>query len=304
MLFATIGLAMTVWWLWQTATLQEEDAGYFVMPMGQPGSLSRLENDKYRQWQGRKAARDGLWQTIPDRWHDRLANSSAKSIRPTVLADYGWGTTQPEIHAAMIFTGLTLFALVYAEVIPLIHGREGNGLHAMFFFWALGIPSFGPTLNLRNRRPRLAQELLRPASRIEYFRDLFRAMAKQSLLLWLATIAALWLVIAINQEFTPQDKVTMAVVAAIGSLAFQVPALGIGLLLARIRSSVLFFLCVFLPAIVGFAFGTAWLAANKWGTTGVGNLLPIATFTAILMVITGLPLFAWARRSWLNAELG
>ena len=298
---------MTVWWVWRLANLQEEDDGYAVMALGYPGGLSRLEGEIQRKWMGRAASRAGIGQMLSDRWHDRLLDWPSGAAVSRGLFDYGWGRYPRVLQAAFVCVALVLYALFLSRL--LVFSDEGalRNTGFMLCFFVLALPGYVAAASMHGRRARLSQELLRPVSRTGFLDGLLGSIAKQALLLWLGGMAAVWIV-ALSDP-AAGDWLPWLTAFTIWSLALQIPAAAIGLQLARLRSPFpLFagFIAVF--AFIGGALGaqdtaqsTGYFGVVEFGTLGP---IPSALVVAGCLVAIGLPLAAWARGSWLRAELG
>jgi len=294
------GVSLFVWWLWKLATLHEEDEGYFVMPLGAPGSLSRLERVLQGRLQGRKAARGGLGYQLSDRWHNRLFTLSGNPSS-AALSPYGWGLLSHGHRAALIGGGFALYGLSLS-CLSIWLNRPFAALPGVIApaIAAFAGPAVGAAISLRSRRVRMAPELLRPASRAAYFDGLFGSLAKLMLSLWLTMSIGLLVIVMtspitiIRVNFT---QITLGYLLL--SLAVQLPAFALGLRMAQWQSTVLFALGCYVLAIAEFGLLVFWVNIQK-----EAGPIPAAAFAAALLIALGVPSLIGARRAWLRAELG
>ena len=308
---AVVGAGLVVWWIWRLAHLREEDEDYFVMAMGYPGSISRLEGEIQRKWQGRMLARSGIGQTLSDRWHDRLHD------RPPGLAglfDYGWTKQPRRFQAALMCVGLVVYALFFKRFLAFSEEGSLRGADFPLAFFVLAMPGFSSAMMMHGRLTRLGQELMRPVSRTAWVDGLLLSFGRQTLLLWLAGVAAVWIVVLLDYGAAGDGFVSRLAGFTVWSLAVQLPAAAIGLMLARPGGAPL---VVFFVVCAGLIGGSAFIGISLeelsdsrtlglLGAVEFGALGPVASalVVAVCLVAIGLPLAAWARRLWLCTELG
>jgi len=195
-----LGAAMFGWWLLKLAALHEEDEAYFVLPLGTPGSMSRLERVLQGRLQGRKASREGFWKNSSDRWHNRLVTFS-ESPNSAALFEYGWGQFSFLTQAISAGIGIALYGIFLGTVFHELHSKNSENPGNLFVYAvAFALPAIGAMVFLRTRRVRMASELLRPASRTAYFAGLFGSLAKWTLYAWLSMSVGLWVVLMTGQR--------------------------------------------------------------------------------------------------------
>jgi len=297
---ALVGAALTGWWLWNLATLHEEDEGYFIQPLGVPGSLSRLERVLQGRLEGRKAARGGVLNSFSDRWHNRLMTFS-ENRSPVALSQYGWGRFSLSQQAVAIGLAIPLYGVVLGYLGQVFGKTSSLGFSDIFVYSsAFALPNLAAAISLRSRRVRMASELLRPVNRTDYFKGLFQSLAKRSLFFWLAMNAGAWVVFMTSQTpFIQSNPTQLTIGFLLLSLAVQVPVFALGLRMAQWRSPVLFGLGCYVLGHLEIGLLVGWVFFQKeYGP------IPTALLGAIFLVALGVPLLTSARNAWLRTELG
>ena len=193
---------------------------------------------------------------------------------------------------------LTIYGLFLNQLSFMQHGGS-QGMANMALTFATIIPAYGAALLMMQRLPRMAQELLRPATRSEYLDGLLLALAKQTGWLWLAMQVGLLAMAFATNAFPDENLLSLAVPYLLISLAAQIPAFGMSLWLARkgsMRQIALGFcgVAIFQMAAIG-----AWWSSHEewWGPLVAG--LAIA-----LLLALGMKTIAWTRHAWQQLELG
>ncbi len=288
-----VGAALVGWSLWQLATLCEEDDGYFIAGFGS----SRLERVLLGRLKDRKIARGGLGYRFSDRWHDRL--TSLKNPRQAALMQWGWLRFSHAQQAIAVGLTTTLYGLSLGYLGLWIQGESTISSSVIVSILSFGLPALGAAILLRSRHPRMASELLHPASRTVYFNGLIQSLAKLTLYFWLAMSAGLWVVSMASPLIFEGNFTQMAVGYLLLSLAVQLPALALSLRMARWRSTVLFGLGCYGLATLELGLLAFWTTFQK----EAGPILT-AAFAAVLLIAVGVPLLIGARNTWLRAELG
>ncbi len=298
---AATGGAMVVAWLWRLSMLHEEMDDYQVVPLGSPGSLSRIERAEQRKLLGRVSARHNIIQALADRWHDRLHHLTAETQTQTQLLHYGFGRIPWGAQAPMAGIFFAAYGIFLSQLGFVNGGRMGpaSAFVVMAIQFAMVGPAYVTGLRMMQRLPRMAQELLRPATRAEYLDGLLLAVTKQTGLLWLALQIGLLAMILSTGAFPDENLWELAMPYLLISLTAQVPTLGLSLWLARKGSMWRIILGLYAAMI----FHGAVLGAWWWGRKQIGDLLFVAVATVVLLTL-GAMLITWARRAWLRTELG
>ncbi len=292
---ALAGLGMVVAWLWRLANLNEEMDDYQVMPLGIPGSLSRLELVEQRRMQGRKVER-GIWgRKSTDFWHDRLAQ---RLMTPTDLAEYGWGQIPGIFRALLIGLGCVVYGVILSQVTNF--SDKSFQTISMLVLAAVMAPAFNAGILLRQRKSRLAQELLRPASREEYFDGLLKSLAKQAAWMWLSlSCAALVVAMLIGLPIKYNlSKLVIGYLLWVPSAQLLLVALAISV--ARWRSSIACISGGYVLAGVTTGIFMAWADAPQY----LHYFYSVSALMGILFGLVGWLLLGIARRAWLREELG
>lgn len=293
-LLAALGAALVVGWLWRLAHLNEEMNDYQVAPLGVVG-LSRLERAEQRRLQGELAARSRLVATLIDRWHDR-----PHSNNPAALFRYGFGRISSGLQA--VFLGAS--CAIYGVALYQLHIMQTKTTTPDTLWFpimiAVAIPSAGAGIYLAQRKQRMAQELLRPATRKQYFDGLLGALVKQTALLWLALQLALTVVVlSIENVLLQEELLPLTAAYFVVSLALQVPAFGLCIAIARWNSLLLQLLSMYAVAGLELLAIWAWWSAREQ----LGNFSAMALVIVVSLALGGAMIRA-AQRSWLCAELG
>ncbi len=290
-MMAVAGGAMVIAWFWRLARLDEEMDDYQILPMGTPGGLSRLERAEQRKLQGRVSDRRNPLQALADRWHDRLPHLSARKD----LLQYGFGRIPGFASAILAGLGFAAYGIFLNQ---LSFGR-GDHMVTMAIQFATAGPAVVTGLRMIQRLPRMAQELLRPATRAEYFDGLQMALAKQAGWLWLALQIGLLAMVVLMDAFPDENLPSLVGPYLIISLATQVPAFAFSFWLVRKYS--MWRLLLGLYGVMGIYMAVLsawWFGRKEWGDLLVVSLL------VTLLLAAGAKMLAWSRHAWLQQELG
>ncbi|NOY40833.1 MAG: hypothetical protein GXP26_03210 [Planctomycetes bacterium] len=298
---AVTGGAMVLGWLWRLSMLHEEMDDYQIVPLGTPGGHSRMERAEQRKLLGRVSARHNIIQALADRWHDRLHHLTERPQTRSQLLQYGFGRLSGETQALIAGLAFAAYGIFLSQLSFVNGGRMGpaSGFVVMAIQFAMMGPAVITGLRMMLRLPRMAQELLRPATREEYLDGLLLAMAKQTGWLWLALQIGLLAMILSTGAFPDENLWGSAMPYLLISLTAQVPTLGLSLWLARKGSMWRIILGLYAAMI----FHGAVLGAWWWGRKQIGDLLFVTVATIVLLTL-GAMLITWARRAWLREELG
>jgi len=295
--FAITGLALVIAWLWRLANLNEEMGDYQVMPLGAPGSLSRLELAEQRRLQGQKAARSNLINKISDIWHDQIAQKTDKTNQP-LLAEYGWGQFPGILRALLAGLGCAIYGIGLSRLTHYYFSKplQTSGMIAVL---AIALPAISTAFFLRQRRPRLSQEILRPVGREEYFNLLFKALAKQAAWLWLSLSCCTLAVLMFNGLPTNYKLNRLIIGYLLWTPCVQILVFAVAIYIARWRSNIAFTLTIY--AMVCAITGLLIVWASSTTHT---EFIPTSVFMGSLFAILGLWLMPKAKGSWLRIELG
>jgi hypothetical protein len=294
---AITGGAMVIGWLWHLSRLTEEMDDYQVRPMGWAGGFSRIERAEQRKFVGRVMARRSIMQTLADRWHDQLARLPANPQRRPRLMHYGFGRISGVARAFLAGLGFALYALFMNLLYFSQDGGPGPASGMMLM--TVAIPALMAGWLMMQRLPRMAHELLWPATRAEYIHDLFLATAKQSLWMWVAIQIPILAIVMSTGALADENRPVLVVSYLLVSLAAQLPAFGFCLWIIRKFSVWRLFLGLYAVMFFQILVLGVWWAGRK----ECGDLLVVAIIIVVLLAL-GAKMIAWARRAWLQLELG
>lgn len=164
----------------------------------------------------------------------------------------------------------------------------------MLLAFVLGGPGVIVIMHLRQRQGRMPQELLVPLERSEFFAGLWRALAREMWLMWLALTMSLAALAGFGFLNVPELTIQSSAAFAVFSAAMLLPTFGVALRLARVRSAILLGVCGY--AVVGAQ--SAWLTL-WWKAPPVIDFMML-----VFTIVLGVVLIKWSRRQWLDVELG
>jgi len=298
-LLVLIGGGMVSHCLWSLAQLTEEMDEYQVLPIGGM-QLSRVERAEQRRLIGRQIKKAKFLGWFSDRWLDRgFANATNGSTAS--LAQYGFARSPGYFSAC--FAGIAYFLygmlmMQFGFVRGMSSSEVQNHPPTMFILFAVLLPVAMVGMILMQHRPRMAQELLRPADRTSYLDSLLFAMAKRSALLWVCLLGALWF-LAFATDTLPKENQTSLILKFITlSFAVQIPAFGLSLRLGLWGSQFIYMFGMY--AVVALQMGVISL----WWRYLLERGWPTLVLLILVNIALGLGIIAWARRKWLEAELG
>ncbi len=295
-LLTLVGGAMVSYCLWFLAQLTEEMDEYQAVPAGG----SRVGRAQQRRFMGRQIKKAKILNWLTDRWLDRgFANAINGSTAS--LAQYGFARSSGYFSAC--FAGIAYFLygmllMQFGFIRRMGSSEVQNHPPTMFILFAVLLPAAAVGMVLMQHRPRMAQELLRPAKRTSYFDSLFFAMAKRSVWLWASLFASLWLIAFATDTLPQENREALILKFAALSFAVQVPAFGLCLRMGLWNS--MFGVIFGLYPVVAIQMGVIslwWYNQEDW-------TWPIFVLVLLLHIALGLGIIAWARRKWLEAELG
>jgi hypothetical protein len=291
-----VGLLLLAVWLRRLQNLDEEADDYqstIQWRVTRPGSG---EASAGRRITAAQINRSPLIVWVNDAWFARLSSAPSPGGVPQLarLLRYGFGYCPTEIAAIsmtiMVAAG-TLFMAYYT-----FSGNTSRATTLNFFlFFATIMPGWMGGESLAQRRSRLAGELFRPATRPQFIDALFTAVARNSILYWLIMNFGFLLM----ARHLLGDSLTLktAVMYAFLSAATAFMTLGLSLRIAVWRSQFLrlttaMSLWLLLAPLAGW-----WLTRDKFGEWPFVLL-------AVVMAAAGAALLGYARKVWLNLELG
>lgn len=284
--------------LWYLAQLTEEMDEYQVVPLGGM-NLSRLERAEQRRLVGRQVKKQKLLGWFNDRWLDR--GIALKHAHTNSLVEYGIARNSGYLMACLASLAYTLYGLALMQFDFIRHGSSDVIQHhppKILVLFAILIPAGSVGMLLMQHRPRMSQELLRPAGRTRYIDSLLTSLVKRSVLLWVGLLAGLWVIGFATDTLPKENVVSLSLKFLALSFAVQIPAFGICLRLGLWKS--IFGYAFGMYAAVGLQMGAIslwWHYGQEWGWVVFGLFL-------IGHVVVGAGVIFWARRKWLEAEHG
>jgi hypothetical protein len=288
------GWAAFTAWLIRLVRMDEEDGDYQIPVQAQSGSATRLERSQASRFVGRQMARSPMWSRPSDVWHDRLMSWRPGQNARKRLLRYGFGPVPVELGA--IWIGVVMLAVGWFSSRGFgsqeRSGAMSMGTLAPFYF----MPSMLAGQYLAMRRARLAQELLLPYSRTEFVDGLIKALARTTVVSFgVLTLVAVTL-LAVSE--TPLPSPSSLVAYAVAAVAGQPYFFGMGVRTA-IYSSAMARMAVMLLAIIpGMIAGILSFILINHGYITWTFLL------SLVLVLVGVLVTRYARRKWLEAELG
>lgn len=289
-----VGLAMLAICFRHLVLLNEEMNGYQTMPIGGL-QFSRVERAEQRKILGQKLKDGKLIAWLTDFWLDRCLNRPAGS-NLFALRSLGLSSLPAWLMGTLTGLGFVAYAYVADRVGFLGHDEPGQPPSILIVFAQI-IPITASGMALMQHRPRIAQELLRPDSRQQYYGGLLKIVAARNLLLWLGIHIGLGCLCYALDSY-PREN-TMAVVAtylAI-SLALQIFMFGISVRIGLLTSHLIYIFAMY--PIVAFQM----LVLNTWWTDRHTWTLPHTLGLLVASIVLGGCLLAWAKRCWIEAEM-
>ena len=184
---------------------------------------------------------------------------------------------------------------------PFLRDRFGseslNHPPSMLFVVALFFSAFSIGFALLQHRPRMGQELLRPATRNHYISSLVLTLAKRSFMLWVGLSAGLCFLAYATDTFPKQNPVALTLKYLAISFAVQLPAFGLCLRMGLWNSQ--FGMMLGMQAVCGLQMALLslwWRNRESW-------TWPVILLVVLILLAAGAAITAWARRRWLEAEL-
>jgi hypothetical protein len=289
-----IGTALIGAWLWRLCHLSEEMDDYqnvFQAMLARRTSTEAVEQRRVVAVQMRRA---WLMGRLSDWWYRQIGGyyGGGRAGLQRLLR-YGFNAVPIEIQG-LFFAAMALCLAVFFMQFSFF--RESGASFGVVIFGAqFGILMPGQLAGefLAQRRPRMAYEMLLPASRMQLVDALLAVSIQNAAKLWLIMHVTLGIALVITER---PVSLRSAVIFLLLSAAVTWAAAGVSLRLAtwasmakRMLVSMLAWV-VFLPPLI------------VWATKGVElDVWPFIVITAALLVI-GLWAVRSARRAWLNLE--
>lgn len=299
-LLALVGSGMVGYCLWYLAQLTEEMDEYQVMPIGGM-QLSRVERAEQRRLIGRQIKKQKLLSWFNDRWLDHGIATVPNANRTAKLTQYGIARISGYLAAGLTAIAYALYGILLLRF-NFMRQTDSSALqnhpHTMLILFALLPPAAVAGIVLLQHRPRMAQELLHPAMRASYLDSLLFALAKRSLLLWIGLLVGLGFLAFTTDTFPQENTMSLILKFVVLSFAVQIPAFGLCLRLGLWNSQFVYMFGMY--AVVGLQMGVISL----WWRHQEGWAWPIFSLILLLHILLGSWMIAWARRKWLQAELG
>jgi hypothetical protein len=288
-------------WLYRLPRMTEEDDDYLVPVQAGGANASRIEKSETRRLLARAISRSSLTSWVTDAWHDRLAGMAAvrEQARGRLLR-YGTLSVPAPVMAINLFLMAAL--IIGTQYVMLTSGQDDlstTRVPAMILaqlggFSLLVMPIVCQFLSMR--RPRFAQDLMLPMTRETFVDGLFRAVVEAGL--W-GMAPVLLVLVAGAAMLAPEYLMPNYVTAGLVTIGALVPlAAGISFRLVLVGSGMkrMVVLVVLMYPLVGLAIGL--FAVTAYVNLALGIVLGLAIGGL------GVAVCRWARRVWLEAELG
>lgn len=291
---AVIGTALVAAWLWRLCHITEEMDDYQNVFQAMMARRTNREAIEQRRIVAMQMRRTWLMGYISDWWADRVGGYYGGGRNGLErLVRYGFNAVPIEVQG-FIFAAMALgMTLLFMQFNFFREGPASFG--AVFFAAQFGILMPGQLAGefMAQRRPRMANELLLPASRTQLVDALMSVSVQNAAKLWLIMHVTLALALAIAER---PVGMRMAVVFVLLSAAVTCAAVGVGLRLSvwtsmakRMLVSLLAWL-VLIPALVVWV--TAGARLSAW---------PFVVVAAVFVAVGVWGILA-ARRAWLDLE--
>jgi hypothetical protein len=290
-----VGVAAIAAWLWRLCNMDEETDDYLNVYQATLARRTGSEAVEQRRVVAAQIGRSWLGTRIGDWWHAQLGGycGGNKAGIARVLR-YGVATMPVEIQG-LFFVAMVICLGVFLSRFSFM-GASGSNFGIYFFFGQFAILMPGQMAGelLAQRRPRLAFEMLLPASRVQLIDGLLFVSVRNSAVLWLMMNIALGIVLAMsNVEFTPRIVAMYVLLAATTTFATMALSLRVSVWPSRAKRMTVMISSWFVllaPLIV-------WATLHE----KVGDA-PFPLIAAVLLGVGAWLLFS-ARRAWLNVEL-
>ena len=289
-----LSLGMIAFCLRHLAILHEEMEGYQTMPIGGM-QLSRVERAEQRKLISNALNKRKLVAWLVDYFLDRRLNSSATG------KNHSWSTigiSQLPTWLTTILTGIgfVAYALLLYQTGMLSSGNDGAIPHVALIF-AEVMPVALTGMTLMQHRPRIAQEIFRPALRDTYFRRLLLVVAMRAVAVWIGIHACLAVWAYTIDGFPKSEPMATTITYLVLAFALQLPCQAIALWLGKLKSH---FLCLIsMYPVFGFqvlVLSFWWHHRETWPWSYTAGL-------AVTLIMLAVPIFRWVKRSWLQTEL-
>ncbi|WP_442482727.1 hypothetical protein [Aeoliella sp. SH292] len=296
-----IGAAGFGAWLYRLPRMMEEDDDYLLPIQTNAANASRIEKSESRRLLARMISRSWFTSWVTDRWHDRLAKMSPARERDRGrLLRYGTvSIPAPMIGLNLMVMAVLIVAMQYAILTSDRDAGFSTRVPAMILGQLGGFSLFVLPIIcqfLSQRRGRFAQDLMLPMTREAYVDGLFRSVVVSGL--W-GMLPVLLVLVGATTIIAPQYFTWTYVAAGLVTIAALVPiAAGISFRMVLVGSGMkrMLVLIVLLYPLIGVAIGL--FAITAYVNVALGFVL------GALLVGIGYAACRWARRVWLDAELG
>lgn len=289
-----IGLAMLAICFRHLVLLNEEMDGYQTMPIGGL-QYSRVERAEQRKILGNKLKQRKLLARLADFWLDRCLKISTRS-NLFALRSLGLSSTPTWLIGILTGLGFVAYAYVADRVGFLGHDEPGQPPSILIVFAQI-IPIAGSGMALMQHRPRIAQELLRPDSRQQYFRELLKVVAARNLLLWLGIHIGLGCLCYVLGSYPRENTMVVVATYIAISLALQILMFGISIRIGLLTSHLIYVFAMYpIVAVQMLVLNAWWTDRDTWAPSHTLGLL-------LASIVLGGCLFAWAKRCWIEAEM-
>jgi len=298
-LLTLTGSGVMAYCLWFLAQLTEEMDEYQILPIGGT-QTSRVERAEQRKLVGRQIKKQKLFGWFSDRWLDRGFTRASNADRTTPLIQYGIARSSGMTQACYAGVGFALYGIVMMQLPFFRHASGSEALHrpnTMLLLFSLILPAATVGFLLMQHRTRMAQELLRPATRNHYLNSLFVVLAKRSFLMWIGLGAGLYFLAYATDTLPKENTAALILKYTALSLAVQIPGFGLCLRLGLWNSQLGYMLGIY--AVVGLQMAVLslwWRYQEAW-------TWPIFLVVLLVHLLLGGRIITWARRKWLEAEL-
>jgi hypothetical protein len=283
-------------WLWRLCHMDEEASDYENIYLMALSRRAGSEVAEQRRVVASQVERHRLTRWIGDWWHSRLSTVPGQgAVSPQSVLRYGYSIAPPGFHAAVFAILLVAIGIILNQYSILSKPGVAWGIMFSIGQFAILMPGQVAGEQIAQRRPRMANEILYPLRREQYFDAILLTAARSSLLMWLVLHAAIGIVILSAGNTYP---LAMIVTFVLYSLSSMLAFMGIAMRAAIWPSMVKRLILLWSSLFVLVPLWIVWIAARK--QTGDWP------FALISLVIAGAA--AWmirsARETWLRAELG
>jgi hypothetical protein len=261
---------------------------------------SRVERAEQRKLAGRQIKKQKLFGRFVDRWLDRGFVTAPNVDPTTTLFQYGIARSSAITQAVYTGIGFALYGIAMMQFSFLRDSFDSATLNhppAMFFIFAMFFSAVSIGFALLQHRPRMGQELLRPATRNHYINSMVLTLAKRSLLLWVGLSAGLCFLAYATNTFPKQNTVALVLKYLAISFAVQIPSFGLCLRMALWNSQFGYMLGMYAVVAPQMALLSLWWRNRESWTW------PVILLVVLILLAAGTAITAWARRRWLEAEL-